>query len=212
MKLIIVEDHKIVRDGITAMLKDIDDICINKEFSNGNDFLSYVPYLNDELIIMDIGLPDMSGIEIIKTLKSKNEKIKIIVLSASIDEQTIINCMNEDVAGILSKDVSKEVFIEGIRTVTEGEQYYCEKVSKNIYKSYVHILKGENGKNGTLTNRELEIIKLISDGLSYKEIAKQLFISSRTVETHRKNILEKLCLKTNIDMVKYAIKNKLIEL
>jgi len=134
-------------------------------------------------------------------------------LSADTDENVIIQAVKSGVSGFLSKDTPKEEFIEAIHSVSNDDQYFGETISKIIYKGYINVIKGKQPKDSkSLTNRELEVIKLISDGLSYKEIASKLFISNRTVETHRNNMLEKLNLRNNIELVRYAISQKIVDL
>lgn len=213
INLFIVEDHKIVRDGIRAMLMGINNIKFVGEAANGGDFLRNLEKQQPDVVILDIGLPDISGIEICKKLNSDFPEIKIIILTANTDEDSIIESVKYGASGFLSKDVSKEELLEAIHTVNGGKEYFSDSISQIIYSGYIGALRGkQKNEKKPLTTRETEVIKLISEGLSYKEIADKLFISSRTVETHRNNILEKLELKNNIEIVKYAIKNKMTDL
>lgn len=211
IKLHIVEDHKIVRDGIRAMLLGIKDVKLTGESTNGKSFIDELENLSVDIVILDIGLPDISGIKIAEIISEKSPGLKVIILSANADEENINSAVNYGVAGFLSKDASKEEFLEAVRTVYSGEQFFSDSISKILYDSYINIIKEKQlPDKKALTNRETEVIKLISDGYSYKEIAKKLNISARTVETHRNNILEKLELKNNIEIVKYAIKSNLV--
>lgn len=211
IKLHIVEDHKIVRDGIRAMLLGIKDVKLTGESTNGKSFIDELENLSVDIVILDIGLPDISGIKIAEIISEKSPGLKVIILSANADEENINSAVNYGVAGFLSKDASKEEFLEAVRTVYSGEQFFSDSISKILYDSYINIIKEKQlPDKKSLTNRETEVIKLISDGYSYKEIAKKLNISARTVETHRNNILEKLELKNNIEIVKYAIKSNLV--
>lgn len=211
IKLHIVEDHKIVRDGIRAMLLGIKDVKLTGESTNGKSFIDELENLSVDIVILDIGLPDISGIKIAEIISKKSPGLKVIILSANADEENINSAVNYGVAGFLSKDASKEEFLEAVRTVYSGEQFFSDSISKILYDSYINIIKEKQlPDKKALTNRETEVIKLISDGYSYKEIAKKLNISARTVETHRNNILEKLELKNNIEIVKYAIKSNLV--
>lgn len=209
----IVDDHKIVRDGLRAMLMGVPDIKIIGESSKGTDFIKSLENNQPHIVILDIGLPDISGLEIAKILKEKFPDVKIIILTANTDEESIIGAVKNGAAGFLSKDASKEEFLEAIRIVNEGIQYFSEAISKIIYSGYINTIRQEHDSDiKPLSIREIEVIKLITDGLSYKDIAEKLFISSRTVETHRNNILEKLELKNNVELVKYAIKHKICSL
>jgi len=211
--LYIVEDHKIVRDGLRAMLIGIPDINIIGEASNGIDFLDALNKSKPHIVILDIGLPDISGIEITRILNHDFAEVKIIILTANTDEESIEKAVKYGASGFLSKDVSKEEFLEALRIVHNGEKYFSDSISKIIYSGYIKTIKQNyNDNRKPLSTRETEVIKLICDGLSYKEIAEKLFVSVRTVESHRNNILEKLDLKNNVELVKYAIKNKMAEL
>ncbi len=213
INIFLVEDHVIVRDGLRALLLGVNDIKIIGEADSGESFFEKITSTQPDIVILDIGLPGISGIETTQKLKVEYPQIKVIILTANIDKNSIIQAVKEGVAGFLSKGTSKEEFIEAIYNVQNGEQYFGDTISKIIYKGYIEVIRGKQSKDKkALTIREIEIVKLISDGLSYKEIADELFISSRTVETHRNNILEKLELNNNIELVKYAILHKLVDL
>ncbi|MBN1252299.1 MAG: response regulator transcription factor [Bacteroidales bacterium] len=213
INIFLVEDHKIVRDGLNALLLGINDIKIIGEASTGEDFFKNIDKIHTDIVILDIGLPDISGIEIAKKLNLEHPEIKIIILTADTDEKNIVSAVKFGVSGFLSKNTPKDEFIEAIRCVYNGEQYFGDAISKIVYEGYIKLIKANQPKDKkSLTNREIEVIKLISDGYSYNKIAEKLFISSRTVETHRNNILEKLDLKNNIELVRYAITNKIVNL
>ena len=209
LKLYLVEDHKIVRDGLRAMLLGNAQIKIEKEFPRGLQFLEEINTIEEAaIVILDLGLPDISGIEIAKKVSEHCKKIKVIVLSANNDQQSISEAIKAGVSGFLAKDCSKEEFLEALQVVSSGEEYYSQSISKIMQKAYSSSLRIEEDLK-SLSEREIEVIKLVSEGLSYKEIGDKLCISSRTVESHRHKILEKLKLKNNIDIVKYAVKNNL---
>lgn len=213
INIFLVEDHKIVRDGLKALLLGVKGIKIIAEAATGKSFYEQIEKIHTDIVILDIGLPDISGIEIAQKLTFKYPEIKIIILTANTDENSIVQAVKAGVSGFLSKDTPKEEFLEAIRSVQKGEQYFGDAISKIVYKGYINTIKGKQPKDKkSLSNRELEVIKLISDGLSYKEIAEKLFISTRTIETHRNNILKKLELKNNIELVKYAIRHKIVDL
>ncbi len=212
IKLIIVDDHQIVRDGIKAMFIVSKDIKVIGEAADYDSLMRILANQTPDIIILDISLPGKSGVEITHELKKTNEEIKILILSANTDEDSIIGAIKAGANGFLPKDTSKEEFITAINLVYNNEDYFGEKLSKIIYKSYVQHVKTKSISDNCLSEREIEIIKLLADGLSSKEIANKLFISSRTVETHKNNIISKLNLKNNVELVKYAIKNGIVKL
>jgi DNA-binding NarL/FixJ family response regulator len=212
--IIIIDDHQIVREGIEAMLLTNKQIKIIGQASDYLELLSLLKKQNPDILLLDIALPGKSGIKITSELKENNEKIKILMLSGNTDEKNIIDSIKAGADGFLPKDTSKDELIEAIVLVNNGEKYFGANLSKVIYESYVHIVKTKNNENTAtkLSERETEIIKLLSKGSSSKEIAEKLFISPRTVESHKANILSKLNLKTNADLIIYAIKNEIVKI
>ncbi|MBN2892151.1 MAG: response regulator transcription factor [Bacteroidales bacterium] len=215
IKLTIVEDHSIVIDGINAMLIGVKDIELIDEVTRGLDIFNSIEKHQPDIILLDVKLPDISGIEIAKQITEKYPQIKILILSSQDDEETIVEAVKVGVKGYLHKNVKKEEFLEAVRYVYEGFEYFSDTISKKICTTFVKKVNLEENlkkQKAILSEREIEIIKLLCDGLSFKEISDKLFISTRTVETHKKNIMEKLELKSIPELVKYAIKNGIIEL
>lgn len=214
IKIIIVDDHQIIRDGIEAMLLSENNIEVVGTAPDYKSLLKIHNYQNTDLLILDISLPDKSGIEIARQFSEKFENMKILMLSANTNEENIIESIKAGAYGFLHKDTSSNEFIEAIYSVYNGEEYFGEKLSKIIYKSYrTHVkYKNQSDNQLNLTDREIDVIKLLSNGLSSKEIANKLFISPRTVESHKANILSKLNLNNNIEIVKYAIKEGIVKL
>lgn len=213
IRIFVVDDHKIVRDGLRSMLLGNSEIKIEGEAANGYQLFDLLKDVQPDLLILDIALPKISGVEIAKVLAKDYPDIKILILSANTDEQTLKAAIKAGVSGFLPKDTSKEEFIEAIKIVNGGKHYFGTNISETIHQTLINGLTQNNSdKDKELTEREIEIIKLFADGMTYKEIADKLFISSRTVETHKNNILQKLDLKNTIDLVKYAIKEGLIKI
>ncbi len=217
IKVLLVDDHQIVRDGIFALLIKEDDIEIVGEAGNGDELFEKLKFVKPDIIILDISLPKMSGIEIAGILRKDFPELRIIVFSSYTDEETIFKSIRAGAKGFLPKDSMRDDLVEAIKKVHLGFEYLSEKIPNTILMDYIKKSgstedKYNNTKLGNLTKREREILKLVADGLSYKEIGAELFISVRTVETHKNNILQKLELKSTIDLVKFAIKNDLIDL
>lgn len=217
IKVLLVDDHQIVRDGIFALLIKEHEIEIVGEASNGDELFEKLKFIKPDIIILDISLPKMSGIEIAGILSKDYPQIRIIVFSSYTDEETIFKSIRAGAKGFLPKDSMREDLVEAIKKVNQGFEYLSEKIPNTILMDYIKKSghqeeKFNNSKLGSLTKREREILKLIAEGMSYKEIGNELFISVRTVETHKNNILQKLELKSTIDLVKFAIKNDLIDL
>ena len=202
-------------DGIKAMLIGVKDINLIDEVCRGEDVFDSIEKNKPDILLLDIKLPDISGIEIAKQLNEKHPQIKILILSSQDDEETIIESVKAGVKGYLHKNVKKDEFIEAIRNINNGFEYFSDTISKKICSSFVKKINSEENlkkQKIILTEREIEIIVLLCEGRSFKDIGEKLFISTRTVETHKKNIMDKLEFKSMPELVKYAIKNGLVKL
>ncbi len=216
IKIVLIDDHKIIMDGISSLLVSEAGIEVIGQAQNSDELFHILESRKADIVMLDIFLPKPIGIEILKSLVKKYAKIKVIILSGNNEEDLISNAFQAGASGYLTKNVEKDELIEAIQAVYHGEQYISRSLEKNLTRNFIKKAtygdKFAHHKLTGLTSREIEIIRLLSDGLGYKEIAALLDISTRTVETHKNNILEKLELKNTIELVKFAIKNKLIEL
>jgi DNA-binding NarL/FixJ family response regulator len=216
IKLIIVDDHPMVVEGIRITLEGADNIDIIETAGDAEELFEILQTDQPDIILLDITLPTLSGIEITETLSAKYPSIKVIILSANQDEESIRSAIRAGAKGYLPKNSRRSELIDAINEVCHGEDYLGEKVSANIIKNYLKQAKsGENSftkPKADLSERETEILRLLASGLSYKEIADRLFISARTVESHKNNIMMKLGLHTLTDLIKYAIKHGIISL
>lgn len=216
IKIILVDDHQLVRDGIKSLISDSFGIDIIGEASNSVELFKQLHQMMPDVILMDISLPNMSGIEITKILKKDYPKIKTLMLSMYTSEDFIFNGLKAGINGYLPKNTTRDELLLAIEEVYNGREYFSKSISNIILKSFVNSAKYGNNANddkmSILTKRETEILKLVVEGVSNQHIADQLFISIRTVETHKTSIMKKLELNNTIDLVKFAIKNKIIEL
>ncbi len=216
IKIALIDDHMIVMDGITSLLMEDPAITVIGKTLDSDELFSLIEQDEPHIIMLDIFLPKPIGIEILKNIKKKYPHIKVIILSGNSEEDLITTSFREGASGYLTKSVEKDELLEAIHAVFEGEQYISRSLEKSLSRNFIN--KARFGdkysihKLAGLTPRELDIIRLISEGLGYKEIAAELGISTRTVEAHKNNILEKLELRNTIELVKFAIKNKLVEL
>lgn len=218
IKVLLVDDHQIVRDGIFALLMKETDIEIVGEAANGDELFEKLEFIKPDIIILDISLPKMSGIDIAMILKRDYFDIKVIMFSSYTDAESIFNSIQAGVKGFLPKDSARDHLIEAIRTVHKGMEYMSEKIPNTIVMEYINMSektktdKFAENRLRVLTDREIQILTHIAEGHPNREIGKMLYISGRTVETHKNNILRKLELRSTIDLVKFAIKNKLVTL
>lgn len=218
IRLILVDDHPIVRDGIFAALMKVNNIEIVGEASNGDELFRLLDEnkVKADVVLLDLSMPKMSGSEITKILVKKHPHLKVLIFSSYTDEESIFSSIQSGALGYLPKDAMRDELVSAIEQVYDGQEYLSKSIPNTILMKFIN--KSRNGslqndnKLSLLTKRELEILKHIAEGMHYKEIGDKLFISARTVETHKNNIMQKLGLNSTIELVKYAIKNRVIEL
>ena len=214
IKVIIVDDHEVVRDGIKSVLEETEDISIIADADNGEDAIRLVDKMKPDILLTDITMPGLSGIETAEIVSRDYPATKVIMFSMHENEEYISKAIENKAAGYLSKNAEKEEMIQAIRTVAQGGQYFSSDISQTMLTSYVSNAINEKDNTGQklhLTNREEEVLKLVANGLRSKEIADKLFISTRTVETHRNNIMQKLEVKNTAELIRYSLEHNLIE-
>ena len=215
IRIYLADDHQILIDGISSLLQTIPNFEVVGFSLNGTTLFDEVTQNKTDVLILDINMPKKDGIAVIKEFAEKGFPCKVIILSSYDDLKLIKEIMKLGASGYLTKQCAAENIVEAIQVVYRGEEYFSdtvrEKIFNNITKDNPKLNRINPITNALLTERELEIITLISLEYSGKEISEQLYISINTVETHRKNIMKKLKLKNTISLVKYAINNNLIK-
>ncbi len=206
--LAIVDDHQIVIDGLKSLLQGHEHFKVVIECTQPTDMLSLLEKKNVDLLLTDVMMPGMNGAELSKAVRKKFPDIKILALSMS-GQGDLVNQMidDADISGYVLKNIGKLEFIKALEKISAGGIYFSEEVLQEMSKA--SDVKKEN-EEAHLTGREIEIIKLIEKELSNKQIAEHLFLSERTVETHRKNIFRKTNTSSVIGLIKYAYEHKLI--
>ncbi len=216
IRIFLVDDHQLVRDGIKALLMSSQDISILGEASTGKECFEKIANEQPDILILDISLPDTTGIEITRRVSDQYPEIKILILSMYTHEDFIFNAVKAGARGYLPKNTSREELLEAIHAIYEGEEFFSDSIARVLLKSYVRKAKEDVGGSTvgpvSLTSREIEILKLFAEGFINKEISAKLDISIRTVETHKNHIMKKLELKTTVELIKYAIRNKIVEI
>ncbi|MBU0528808.1 response regulator transcription factor [bacterium] len=207
ISVILIDDHVIMRDGLRQLLEAESDIEVIGEANNGRDAVKLALKKTPDIVIMDIAMSDMNGIEATRQINTENPKIKIIALSMHSERQIVVGILRAGASGYLLKDSTSIELVEAIRTVHLGRKYLSQKIS-DIVLQEISDVKKDTDEIGVdlLTNRECEILQLISEGNSTKRIADVLFISPKTVESHRANIMEKLNIHNIPELTKYAIR------
>ncbi len=209
--IIIVDDHEIVRDGLRALLLGSLQIKVVAEASNAYELFDLLKTHQPQVVLLDIAMPGMSGIDISKVLKQDFPDIKILVLSANTQENYIIAAVRAGALGFLPKNCSKEELLNAIRAVAQGQLFFGKNITSSVFQNFVqYVQQKSNEELQCLSEREMQVLKGFAEGQSYKEIADKLSISARTVESHKKSIFEKLNFNSNVDLIKYAIKEGII--
>ena len=214
IKLILVDDHQVVIDGIAASLMLYDDIEVIAEASNGKELFEKLETFSPDIIILDITMPDITGIEVCKMLKRDFPEIKVIFFTGNENQDSIFDALKAGANAFLPKETQREELVSTIYAVNKGENYISNSISNTLIIDYLKKEKKTSKyskKEIVLTEREIEILTHIAEGLPYKNIAAKLFISTKTVEKHKRNLLNKLNLESTVDLVKYAIKNNIID-
>ncbi|KQB42192.1 LuxR family two component transcriptional regulator [Flavobacterium daejeonense] len=207
IKLIIADDHELFRNGLAELLRKHDDIKIVKSVADGLEFMELIKSPFDaDIVLLDITMPNMDGFEVLKQLKNLNSNIKPIVISMHDDGNYIAKCAKMGAYGYLLKNTDEAELIVAIRSIHKGKKYFSAEISEKM----INFMSEQSISENILSNKETEVLGLIAKGLTTKEIATKLFVSSRTIETHRANILKKLEVKNTAELIKKAAKMNLI--
>lgn len=214
IKVTLVDDHQLIRDGIAAMIGNTPDIEVVGSVGSGEEMINILPENTPDVILMDIMMGGMTGIEATLWIKDTYPSVKVILVTMEISKQYVSAGIKSGVDGYLPKAVDKDTLLTAIRTVHEGGRYFNEAVMKLVFEDfYAHekLKKPVKKLANDLTGREYEVLRLVAVGKTNREVAESLFISVKTVETHKSNILSKLGLRNTADLVKYAIKHNIID-
>ncbi len=213
IRVLLADDHQIIREGLRSLLTDQKDIEVVAEADNGRSALIFVEKIRPDIVLMDIAMPDINGIEATRQIKAANPEIRILALSMHSDQRFIGDMLRAGASGYLLKDCAGAELVQAIRTVYEGKVYLSPAIAGIVTEGFINPA-GAMGVDArqVLTVRELEVVQLLAEGLSTKEVAFKLNVSIKTVETHRKNIFDKLNLSSIAELTKYAIREGLTSL
>jgi len=216
IKVALIEKHPVICDAISALLSDADEIEISGCHQSFDDLYKAMRIESVHLVLAVFYSPDVKNIDNIKKLGEMFPKVKVLVLSLYNNEKFILKLIKVGAKGHLSSDTNRAEILEAIYTLRNGYEFYAKTITNILLNNYLD-QKGDDSaekkrRQQALSPRELEVLKNFGEGLSNREIADKLFISIRTVETHKNNIMKKINLKTTVDLVKFALKNNIIEL
>lgn len=208
IKVVIVDDHQVVLDGFIARLEMESDIDVVGTASNGIEALDVVKRLLPDVILMDVSMPLMNGIDATRVIKEELVDAKVLMLTMHDNREYIMKVMQSGAVGYMLKEISADKMVQAIKTVNQGSTYFCESVAQTLFTQEI---TPAAQKPNPLSRREEAVLKLVAQGCSSKKIGTMLDISARTVETHRQNIKHKLDLHSTAELAKYAIEKGLID-
>jgi DNA-binding NarL/FixJ family response regulator len=213
IKILLADDHDIVRDGIKMLLEDEVGFSIIAEAENGVKAIEACEKHDINLIIMDINMPEMNGIEATQKIKESFPEIKVLALTMMDEDQHIRQMIEAGASGYILKSSDKIELVDAITTILDGKHYFSDDATQSVMMDLVKgTTQEENSDPGNITNREKEVLELIVEQYTNQEIAEELYISTRTVDAHRRNLLQKTGAKNTAGLVTYAIKHDLVDI
>lgn len=216
IKILLVDDHTLVREGFGKMLELEPDMDVVGQASNSDEAFAFVKKLNPDIVLMDIRLPGVTGIEATRRIKEEFPKVEIIILSMYNEDEYIFEAIKAGAGGYVLKDISKDDLVRAIRVVHSGESLIQPSLAKKVLKEFAHLAK-ETSQPGAktplreLSDRELEVLRFVANGNSNKQIADSLLISETTVKAHLRSIFRKLEVSDRAQAVAYAMRKGLVE-
>ncbi|MBV9469430.1 MAG: response regulator transcription factor [Abitibacteriaceae bacterium] len=210
VRLLLVDDHDLLRSGLSMLLQNVGGFTVIAEAASGQEALRYVATQRPDVVLMDIAMPDANGLETTAQIMREHPEVRVIILSMHANEVYVLQALRVGAAGYVCKDARLEELEAAIRTVAQGELYLTPAVSKYVVADYVRRTGKEESATAALTTRQRQILQLIAGGHTTQEIAKLLVISPKTVETHRSQMMERLCIRDLAGLIRYAIRAGLV--
>ena len=215
IRIVLADDHELVRSGLIKLLESYKDLLIVGEAGDGLEAVEKAKQLNPDVLVIDLSMPRLSGIEATKIVRKECPNVAVLVLTMHQNEEYVYQIFKSGAGGYILKEAGKDELATAIRTVARGEKYFSSRVSEIMVDGFLRRGSGQDGKfpndSGTpdipLTKREKEVLSFIAEGLNNEEISQKLFISPRTVDTHRTNIMQKLDIHDAANLVKFAIEH-----
>jgi DNA-binding NarL/FixJ family response regulator len=212
LRILLADDHIVMRSGLRALLDRQPNLEVVGESENGRETVALAASLKPDVVVMDVGMPILNGIEATQTIVTQCPTIAVVILSMHADESYVMRALKAGARGYLLKDSAAADLIGAIQAISQGKSFFSPKVSRILAEDYVRVLKQKGAVDtyDLLTSREREILQLLAEGKSNKEVATALNISPYTVETHRSHILQKLNLHNSAELVLYAVRKGII--
>ena len=210
IKILIADDHAIVREGLKQIIADAKDMVVAGDAENGNDAIKLARKGDPDVLLLDISMPDRSGIDVLKQIKKENPKLAVLMLSMHREDQYAIRSLKAGAAGYMNKQSAPAELVDAIRQVASGNKYISPALAQELARQF----SGENPDvplHETLSDREYQTLILIASGKSVSDIATELALSVKTISMYRTRLLQKMKLRHNAELTHYAIKNNLVE-
>jgi DNA-binding NarL/FixJ family response regulator len=209
IKIFIADDHAIVREGLKQIVAETTDMAVTDEADTGHEVLEKVSENDYDVLVLDITMPGLNGLDALKQLRSQRPDLPVLVLSIHPEEQYAVRVLRSGASGYLTKESAPNELISAIRKVSMGGKYVTPSLAEKLASDLV--ADGKKPLHETLSDREYQVLCMIASGKTVTEIAEELFLSEKTISTYRSRILEKMKMKTNAELIHYAIKHGLVE-
>jgi DNA-binding NarL/FixJ family response regulator len=208
IKILIADDHTIFREGLKHILAEYPDLVVADEANNGQEVLDKIWKNNYDMVLLDITMPGMTGLEVLKQLKNDKPKLPVLILSMHPEEQYAIRVLRAGASGYLTKESAPDELITAIRKISQGRKYITSSLAERLATEVE--ADSEKPLHDILSDREYQVLRMIAAGKTVKHIAKELSLSIKTVSTYRTRIMEKMKMKTNAEVMHYVIKHQLL--
>lgn len=214
MKILLADDHRVLRRGLRRILEEQPDLHVVGEAENGREAVELAGTLEVDVVVMDIGMPQLNGMEATRQIVQKHSNVNVLILSMHSDENYLVQVLRAGARGYLLKDSAEDELIDAVRAVGAGTPYFSPQIAKMLIGDSMQRLRSEGASDTyeLLTPREREVLQLIAEGKSNKEVAAALFVSPTTIETHRARIMDKLDLHSTAEIVLYAVRKGIVQM
>ena len=209
IRILIADDHAIFREGLKHILSESPDVKVAAEARNGQEVLEKIWSEKYDMVLLDISMPGMSGLEVLKQLKIEKPKLPVLVLSMHPEEQYAVRVLRAGASGYLTKESAPDELITAIRKVSQGRKYITSSLAERL--AFEMEIDSEKPLHEVLSDREYQVLRIIAAGKTIKQIAEELSLSIKTVSTYRSRIMEKMKMKTNAELMHYAIKHQILD-
>ena len=212
VRVLIVDDHTILREGLVRCLREVGGIEVCGEASDGRSAVELAEELGPDVILMDLAMPGLNGIDATRKIRKSRPLAKILVLSMYLDDEYVAQALDAGVAGYVLKSAPPEQIVEAVRDVARGRRYFTPEIPQYLIDRAFDARRRPGRRGPKLTHREREVMKLLAEGNTVKEAARILGLSQKTVDTHKTNLMKKLDIHNRVELVRFAINEKLIQL